>query len=242
VATFPSEKRIYRVQTTSADAFLSYTVTLGLSAELPTQFEPSELGRDPKMPVGSGSGHITFAVTDVLLFWIPNNEYVVRPPDNGTQTIPLLSVVAEKYVVVAQAVGTTRSEERITANVGFFIVMFLLGSGGFPSSTTRRVIHVQVFGVKRSIGQASSDDFNLLIVHPRSGTDDVTLPPHRRYSNFVGRPAAWVETEQSLARGGPGPSPADKSVAGLRRTKLKGRRKTWDGSYLIMTAYNCVHR
>jgi transposase len=29
-----------------------------------------------------------------------------------------------------------------------------------------------------------------------------------------------------------------KSVAGLRRTKLKGRRRTWDGSYLIMTAYN----
>jgi transposase len=29
-----------------------------------------------------------------------------------------------------------------------------------------------------------------------------------------------------------------KSVAGLRRTKLKGRRKTWDGSYLIMAAYN----
>jgi transposase len=29
-----------------------------------------------------------------------------------------------------------------------------------------------------------------------------------------------------------------KSVAGLRRTKLKGRRKTWDGGYLIMAAYN----
>lgn len=29
-----------------------------------------------------------------------------------------------------------------------------------------------------------------------------------------------------------------KSVAGLRRTKLKGRLKTWDGSYLIMAAYN----
>ena len=29
-----------------------------------------------------------------------------------------------------------------------------------------------------------------------------------------------------------------KSVAGLRRTKLKGRRRTWDGSYLIMAAYN----
>jgi transposase len=29
-----------------------------------------------------------------------------------------------------------------------------------------------------------------------------------------------------------------KSVGGLRRTKLKGRRKTWDGSYLIMAAYN----
>jgi transposase len=29
-----------------------------------------------------------------------------------------------------------------------------------------------------------------------------------------------------------------KSVAGLRRTKLKGRFKTWDGSYLIMAAYN----
>ena len=29
-----------------------------------------------------------------------------------------------------------------------------------------------------------------------------------------------------------------KSVAGLRRTKLKGRRKTWDNSYLIMAAYN----
>jgi transposase len=29
-----------------------------------------------------------------------------------------------------------------------------------------------------------------------------------------------------------------KSVAGLRRTKLKGRRKTWDGSYLVMAAYN----
>jgi hypothetical protein len=29
-----------------------------------------------------------------------------------------------------------------------------------------------------------------------------------------------------------------KSVGGLRRTKLKGRRKTWDGGYLIMAAYN----
>jgi transposase InsO family protein len=29
-----------------------------------------------------------------------------------------------------------------------------------------------------------------------------------------------------------------KSVAGLRRTSLKGRRRTWDGSYLIMAAYN----
>jgi transposase len=29
-----------------------------------------------------------------------------------------------------------------------------------------------------------------------------------------------------------------KSVAGLRRTKLKGRRRTWDGSYLIMAVYN----
>jgi transposase len=29
-----------------------------------------------------------------------------------------------------------------------------------------------------------------------------------------------------------------KSIAGLRRTKLKGRRRTWDGSYLIMAAYN----
>jgi transposase len=29
-----------------------------------------------------------------------------------------------------------------------------------------------------------------------------------------------------------------KSVAGLRRTKLKGRRRTWDRSYLIMAAYN----
>jgi len=29
-----------------------------------------------------------------------------------------------------------------------------------------------------------------------------------------------------------------KSVAGLRRTRLKGRRKTWDKSYLIMAAYN----
>jgi transposase len=29
-----------------------------------------------------------------------------------------------------------------------------------------------------------------------------------------------------------------KSVAGLRRTKLRGRRKTWDGGYLIMAAYN----
>ena len=29
-----------------------------------------------------------------------------------------------------------------------------------------------------------------------------------------------------------------KSVAGLRRTRLKGRRKTWDQSYLIMAAYN----
>lgn len=29
-----------------------------------------------------------------------------------------------------------------------------------------------------------------------------------------------------------------KSVAGLRRTKLKGRQKTWDGNYLIMAAYN----
>jgi len=29
-----------------------------------------------------------------------------------------------------------------------------------------------------------------------------------------------------------------KSVAGLRRTKLKGRRKTWDAGYLIMAAYN----
>jgi transposase len=29
-----------------------------------------------------------------------------------------------------------------------------------------------------------------------------------------------------------------KSVAGLRRTRLKGRRKTWDGSYLIMAVYN----
>ena len=29
-----------------------------------------------------------------------------------------------------------------------------------------------------------------------------------------------------------------KSVAGLRRTKVKGRLKTWDGSYLIMAAYN----
>ena len=29
-----------------------------------------------------------------------------------------------------------------------------------------------------------------------------------------------------------------KSVAGLRRTKMKGRRRTWDGSYLIMAAYN----
>jgi transposase len=29
-----------------------------------------------------------------------------------------------------------------------------------------------------------------------------------------------------------------KSVAGLRRTKLKGRRKTWDGGYLIVAAYN----
>ena len=29
-----------------------------------------------------------------------------------------------------------------------------------------------------------------------------------------------------------------KSVADLRRTKLKGRRRTWDGSYLIMAAYN----
>jgi hypothetical protein len=30
----------------------------------------------------------------------------------------------------------------------------------------------------------------------------------------------------------------NKSVAGLRRTKLKGRRRTWDGSYLVMAAYN----
>ena len=29
-----------------------------------------------------------------------------------------------------------------------------------------------------------------------------------------------------------------KTVAGLRRTKMKGRRRTWDGSYLIMAAYN----
>jgi hypothetical protein len=29
-----------------------------------------------------------------------------------------------------------------------------------------------------------------------------------------------------------------KSVAGLRRTKLKGRTKTWDSGYLIMAAYN----
>ena len=29
-----------------------------------------------------------------------------------------------------------------------------------------------------------------------------------------------------------------KSVGGLRKTKLKGRRRTWDGSYLIMAAYN----
>src|SRR6201999_3315002 len=29
-----------------------------------------------------------------------------------------------------------------------------------------------------------------------------------------------------------------KSVAGLRRTKLRGRYRTWDGSYLIMAAYN----
>jgi transposase len=29
-----------------------------------------------------------------------------------------------------------------------------------------------------------------------------------------------------------------KSVAGLRRTKLKGRIKTWDSGYLIMAAYN----
>ncbi|HVT99881.1 MAG TPA: transposase, partial [Acidobacteriaceae bacterium] len=29
-----------------------------------------------------------------------------------------------------------------------------------------------------------------------------------------------------------------KSVAGLRRTRLKGRRKTWDNSYLVVAAYN----
>jgi len=29
-----------------------------------------------------------------------------------------------------------------------------------------------------------------------------------------------------------------KSVASLRRKKLKGRRRTWNGSYLIMAAYN----
>jgi hypothetical protein len=29
-----------------------------------------------------------------------------------------------------------------------------------------------------------------------------------------------------------------KSLAGLRRTRLKGRRRTWDNTYLIMAGYD----
>jgi hypothetical protein len=57
--------------------------------------------------------------------------------------------------------------------------------------------------------------------------------PARRFARSVGDRISQVVRKRVEEIFGWG-----KSVAGLRRTKLKSRRTTWDGSYLIMAAYN----
>jgi transposase len=60
-----------------------------------------------------------------------------------------------------------------------------------------------------------------------------TRSPARRFTRSEGYKVSQVIRKRVEEIFGWG-----KSVAGLRRTKLKGRRKTWDGGYLIMAAYN----
>jgi transposase len=57
--------------------------------------------------------------------------------------------------------------------------------------------------------------------------------PARRYVRSVGYRISQVVRKRVEEIFGWG-----KSVGGLRRTKLKGRRRTWNASYLIMAAYN----
>lgn len=57
--------------------------------------------------------------------------------------------------------------------------------------------------------------------------------PARRFVGTVGCKVSQVVRKRVEEIFGWG-----KSVGGLRRTKLKGRRRTWDASYLIMAAYN----
>jgi transposase len=72
-------------------------------------------------------------------------------------------------------------------------------------------------------------------VRPHLAIPD-NAPPHspaRRFVRSAGYKVSQVIRKRVEEIFGWG-----KSVAGLRRTKLKGRTKTWDSGYLIMAAYN----
>ena len=71
------------------------------------------------------------------------------------------------------------------------------------------------------------------IVQVRAPNNAPARSPARRFTRSQGYKVSQVIRKRVEEIFGWG-----KSVAGLRRTKLKGRRKTWDGGYLIMAAYN----